>query len=417
MPESVEQVGSPPLTRRERFRAFMRQFNPGAAPREAIEGGLVIEEIHGGVHKHLAARADLEPGSQQLVVGGVGSGKTTVLLLAEKTLAEDGLLPVYVDVPRETELVSLGAGTLVAGLSVSLLRRLFLDRDTGGRLIEQLPKDLTKSLFEFAYGKPSAEPPERVEPASPESSFSWQPGKLRWPFPALQRDLKEIKKPLNALLEASRRGRDPVAIFDGLDRLMTTERFWQVVEQDFRLLRDLTVSVISAAPLAVLFEPARSVMDQFDRVHHLTPLGPHPWNRKELRAVLDRRDGSNMIGDGEKTRLCETSGGVLRDLITLARDAGEEASLAGSERIESAHVETAVSQLGLSYLRGLGPTQLEILRSLRRSGVFRLTEPAHIELLATRRVLEYSVTDFRVHPSLAPWLDFIDKVIEKSGNE
>jgi hypothetical protein len=76
--------------RRERFREYMRKLNPTAPARLAIDSGLVVEDLHGSQFKGLVARADLEPASQQLVVGGTGSGKTTALLLAEKWLEQQG---------------------------------------------------------------------------------------------------------------------------------------------------------------------------------------------------------------------------------------------------------------------------------------------------------------------------------------
>ena len=68
--------------RREKFREYMRKLNPTEPARLTIESGLVVEDLHGALFKTLAARADLEPGSQQLLAGGTGSGKTTELLMA-----------------------------------------------------------------------------------------------------------------------------------------------------------------------------------------------------------------------------------------------------------------------------------------------------------------------------------------------
>ena len=85
--------------RREKFREYMRRLNPTAPPQDAIESGLVIPELHGSVFLTMAARADLEPGSQQLLVGGIGSGKTTELLLAQRWLQKAGeTVSLYIDI-------------------------------------------------------------------------------------------------------------------------------------------------------------------------------------------------------------------------------------------------------------------------------------------------------------------------------
>jgi hypothetical protein len=65
----------------------MRSFNPTAPARSVIAAGLVYEDLHHKLYCNLAGRADLEPGSQQLLVGGIGSGKTVELLLAAQWFA------------------------------------------------------------------------------------------------------------------------------------------------------------------------------------------------------------------------------------------------------------------------------------------------------------------------------------------
>ena len=71
----------------QRFRSFMKRFNPTAPAKAVISDGLIYQSGGRSVHKKLAAGADLAPGSQQLIVGGIGSGKTTELLLAQAELA------------------------------------------------------------------------------------------------------------------------------------------------------------------------------------------------------------------------------------------------------------------------------------------------------------------------------------------
>ena len=112
--------------------------------------------------------------------------------------------------------------------------------------------------------------------------------------------------------------------------------------------------------------------------------------------------GEFLLGPDEVDLICASSGGVLRDLITLARDAGEAAYIEESERILPKHAHSAIKQLGESYLRGLGPEQLNILRRLSKEHSFDVASDLNIELLVTGRVLEYSATDFRVHPALWP---------------
>jgi ABC-type transport system involved in cytochrome bd biosynthesis fused ATPase/permease subunit len=86
----------------------MRAFNPTAPAQTVIEAGLVSLDLHRSLYANLAGRADLEPGSQQLLVGGIGSGKTTELLLAVRWLQKQGnVLPLYIDITADTNLVNI----------------------------------------------------------------------------------------------------------------------------------------------------------------------------------------------------------------------------------------------------------------------------------------------------------------------
>jgi hypothetical protein len=416
---------TPQADRREKFRAYMRAFNPTAPAFEMIKAGLVLEDLHQSLHKSLAARADLEPGSQQLVVGGIGSGKTTELLLAAQSLSLSGkTLPLYIDITAETDLSELNSGALVASfgvhLSGSVMRR-NLDSQFSTAEIEEL-QERQSVIDDFAYGKteyiPTAEKNDEklhwlaqtlfaglgAGLDSPYTTYEIQ-GKLT-PLPALSRDIEEVQELLHAFISALKKFElEAVVIFDGLDRLIQPEKFWAVVEQDLRFFRKLPVSVLMTAPISVLYGAGRSISDYFDKVHHLAAImTPDPKHEASLHSLLQRRGRSVLLDSHLASHIVFASGGVLRDLITLARDAGEEAYISGHEMIRPDDVEKADRQLGIAYRRGLGPSHLKILNELATNGSFNPSTPKGVELLLTRRVLEYAEADFRVHPALSPLL-------------
>jgi hypothetical protein len=404
--------------RRERFREYMRRLNPTAPARATIESGLVVEDLHGSLFKTMAARADLDPGSQQLLVGGIGSGKTTELLMAEKWLEAQGqTLSVYIDISAETDLSGLNSGALLAGFGLHLTRAFSAKGLDNG--VEDHKKEALKSaqskIREFAFGKTvqtwvpdydDGGPPEDYDDSDEEPGhfvFHNIPGKLKPRFPVFQRDIQDIRDPLDIFIHSVQtHSLDVVVIFDGLDRLISPDKFWAVVDQDFRSLRRMRVAVLAAAPLSVLYGAGRSISEHFDRIHHIHTLGSTPESADQLKSVLNQRGGGGLLGADEAALICSSSGGVLRDLVTLARDAGEAAYIEGSEKILSRHAKAAVKQMGESYLRGLGPEQLRMLRRVDQERFFDASSRPSIELLVTGRVLEYSASDFRVHPALRP---------------
>jgi hypothetical protein len=106
--------------RKERFRAYMKAFNPTAPPLEPIESGLVSADLHDSIFERIAARAEIDPGSQQVVLGGIGSGKTTELLLTQKHLQARNVQAIYMEASRYTDLAQAGPGSLVAMLGLEL---------------------------------------------------------------------------------------------------------------------------------------------------------------------------------------------------------------------------------------------------------------------------------------------------------
>lgn len=395
----------------------MKAFNPTAPARDVIAAGMVLKDLRKNLHLNLAARADLEPGSQQLIVGGIGSGKTTELLLAEQSLNEqENSLSLFIDVTAETDLSRFNSGALLASFGLHLARA--IAQNLKSRLTNserQLVVSSHRKLKDFGFGKTEQifihsdgsddEPPED-EPPDEEPPGYYQtirtPGKLQPPIPALQGDIESASQELKNLVGlASQYEFDVVVFFDGLDRLVQPEKFWSVVDQDFRALRSLRVGVLSTAPISVLYGVGKQVADYFDRVHHIAPLVSSA-GEDQLKNVIEKRQGTELLETAATTLICNASGGVLRDLITMARDAGEGAYIAGSDHIRVVHAEATIKQLGTSYLRGLGPKEIVALRQLHKTKSFDLSSSLNVQLLVTRRVLEYSSTEFRVHPALLP---------------
>jgi len=411
MPDDDQNSATSTLSRRDMFRSYMKAFNPTAPAREMIRAGLVIDELHGSLYRHLAVRADLEPGSQQLLIGGIGSGKTTELLLAETWLRnQEGAASLYIDITGETDLSGFNEGALLAGFGRHLYRYVNAQFAAGSGPQHETVQETRKAIQEFCYGKTETEwvayadePPDDWEPDEPETDGYYRtrqvPGKLKPPIPAIRRDLQSIGETLGRLITLVREQKsDVVVIFDGLDRLLAPEKFLAAVYQDFRVLRSLRVSVLATAPISILYGTGQQVSEQFERVHHLAPVATA---EPILEAVLRRRCAdSSLLNESNAKQLCAYSGGVLRDLITLSRDAGEEAYVSGADAVRDEDVLYSVRQLGTAYLRGLGPDQIAALWSLANTRSINLKLPSILELLVTRRVIEFSSTDFRVHPAL-----------------
>src|SRR5882724_9749409 len=143
------------LERRRKFRNYMKAFNPTTPARDVIAAGMVLKDLRKNLHMSLAARADLEPGSQQLIVGGIGSGKTTELLLAEQALSDQAnTLPLFIDVTAETDLSVFNSGALLASFGLHLARAIAERTKTA---LSEADRTLAQASYfklrDFCFGK------------------------------------------------------------------------------------------------------------------------------------------------------------------------------------------------------------------------------------------------------------------------
>lgn len=158
---------------------------------------------------------------------------------------------------------------------------------------------------------------------------------------------------------------------------------------------------MAAGPLSVMYGEGRQVKDYFDEVHYLPPAISDPKASDFLIEVLRRRHADDLMELDEMQKICFASGGVLRDLISLGRNAAENAYLEDCDSIGPQHVDRAIEQLGNSYLLGLGTHQKTIVEDVLTGKGFSPSDTDSMELLITRRVLEQSESRYEVHPALA----------------
>jgi len=211
------------------------------------------------------------------------------------------------------------------------------------------------------------------------------------------------------------RGLHVVVLFDSLDRLGDAADFEKNVAQDVAALRQAGIGVVLVGPLRCMYGTDRAIVDRFDYFYY-QPCVDAQQDAASLGFLLDilrARADADILPDAPCRRLAEYSGGVLRDLITLAQAAGEEAYLGGADQITEAHVEAAADAFGRKHLLGLGSDELEVLQRVRTKGIFVQTSDKDLALLVTRRVLEYQNgrPRYAVHPTLRPLLE---QLAEKS---
>lgn len=404
--------------RLQRFRQYIERLDAAADPRFTIERGLYVPPSARSIADEVAGRLELQPASAHLIAGGIGSGKTTQLLMATQRLrALPDMQAIYIDVSAAHDLGKLREGVVVAlaGLELAkllqddkslpveqakdFLRRWALqgrnyyqdyrddeDDDHDDGAYEASDDDSDRS-GEWVHIPPVISPPARPTP------------------PAL---VSEEAFALKSLAQALR-SRVPhvTLLIDSLDRVVDMEQF-EAIMRDVALLRALGIGVVLVGPLKLLYGVWRPIAAPFDKLYQVSWVDPEDAaGRDFLMRVLRARSPENVLSDQGATRLVEVSGGVLRDLIGLARDAGEEAYLGGDETIGQVHADSAADAFGRTLMLGLVGDDLTTLQRVRAQGSFVPVSDRDLALLMTGRVLEYrnGRTRYALHPTIRPLLD------------
>jgi hypothetical protein len=400
------------LDRRQIYRPFLERLNPMSANVLDAQNLIVPpgsdprDPEQPPIHVAFANTAELSRGAQMALVGGIGSGKTTELQLTRKVLSRHSdAITIYVDMAEITDLSQLNPGAILIAIGIRLYRRLKkAAKETAEARVAY------QKLLELAQGTTSWVSPQDHDPNdSPEEDYDLvpveTPGLLKPRFPAIQRDVTEAQSLLfevaASLLESEAQ---VTVLLDGLDRLIRPERFREFAEQDLRALRDTKISIVVAAPLLMWFDKSRFMQDYFDEVKHLPAAISDPEKSDFLSQVLLRRGAADLMERRDILEMTRFSGGVLRDLITLARTSAEAAYRDDKDRIGAAHVRSAIRQLGRRYLIGLGTAHRRRIRKLMENQAFSTDDPIGRELLVNRQVLEYFSNQrdvFAVHPALS----------------
>jgi hypothetical protein len=398
--------------RRQIFRPFLERLSPIASPRALADRDLIVPRDNDPrdtgqppIRVAFASSAELNRGAQIALVGGIGSGKTTELLLTHRILSRHAdAVNIFVDLADYADLNETNTGAILATVGMRLYS---LQAKTGTAPMKELIVAHTK-LRELAFGKTewvdASELAQYYDP-DPELEPVDVPGVMRLRFPALRRQVKELKE-LLLVIAAPLLEKDAqvTLLIDGLDRLIRPERFREFAEQDLQALRTTKMTAIIVAPLLLWYDKNRFLQDYFELVKHIPAAATDPNDSAFLRQILERRGALELMDAAEINMVAKHSGGVLRDLLTLTRTAAENAYRGDENRIARKHVLSAVKQLGNRYLVGLGNTHKRLIRRLADNSEFPIEDSTARELLVNRQVLEYFSRGrefFAVHPALS----------------
>ncbi|MBD2298608.1 hypothetical protein [Nostoc sp. FACHB-190] len=384
----------------------MAAFEGAADPSKAIESGYYVHAPVKLLVDHISGRIALRPSSSHLLIGGIGSGKTTQLLVAcEKINEIEDIYAIYVDVSLYTDISQISSGVLtaIAGLE---LAKLMQDSDDPNilsniRIIRNLAHGYDgyyDDNYDYDYNyEPNTIYIKGIIPKKTEGyGISSH----------LVITVYELTKATSAKYG------NIVFLFDGLDRLDDAKTFMQIVSSDAQAISSMGIGLVLVGPLTAIYGQSRDTVDKTLDYFYYQPFFDVDNDTEAYNffsKIIQVRSSEDFIEQSAIKLLIQFSGGVLRDFISLIQSSIEETYLSGEDKVNFNHVFHAVDSFGRYQLLGISDNEVKIIKQTLDTAKFIPRTDEDLRLLVRRIILEYRYPKIRhvVHPAIQVLIDKI----------
>jgi Cdc6-like AAA superfamily ATPase len=401
------------MTRLARYRQLLARIEPTDPTDFAGRPEIYVRPPSALPHK-LATALALQPASSHLVVGPIGSGKTTTLRRAVDALrthlGETGDHAEYIDVSAEHQLNTERLPGVLIALAGRVLIRQVPARARRGRAYRAAVTALEKHTHgydEWLHPDDFTAVLDALESwageQDPSDAFRLtHPGALKAPAPTSPM-FSHLVEPLTTLRDGL--GHSTILFFDSLDRLEDSARFQEAIVHDLPVLKRAGIGVVVVGPTRFALSKDRSVVDLFDEIHVVQAANAETVEGVAfLSQVLRSRASAEMLPDEVITSIARSSGGILRDLLSIATRAARDAYDRGHDQLTLSDAKDAAHAIGAGKAVGLDASSLELLVQVAAGEPFVLDE-RRLPLVERSQVVQTDPGQWRVHPALRMYLE------------
>ncbi|MEC4880579.1 MAG: hypothetical protein SAL70_04400 [Scytonema sp. PMC 1070.18] len=329
--------------------------------------------------------------SKFLLAGHRGGGKTTELRRLQQQL-NNNYTVIWIDTEAALDRYNIGYAEVVVLIGMRIFEEVF---QSAWGIQDNLLDELLESLKTVVLQDEDTEDTGLAVPEIIKKlGLILKQGLTRKVTTTLniRPQLSKIIERVNVIIEAAEKKRKQkiVTIVDGLDRhdqMTALEMFASP------LLTQLSCHIIYTIPISLRYSPSfRQPMESFQKCLDLTnppvfecdknlspTTQPNKEGREILKTVINKRIA--RLGDAYKGLfnpdaldfICEKSGGVMRDLIRLARTACEVSLRTKSKLVDLSIAQEAVQEVRREY--NLSDYHFPELDKVHRTG--QLTTTTH----------------------------------------
>ncbi|NER98655.1 MAG: hypothetical protein F6J86_33335 [Symploca sp. SIO1B1] len=366
-----------------------------------------------------------------LMTGHLGGGKTTELRRVERILAEDYAV-IWIDTEKDLDRYNITYAEVLVLIAQGIARQA-IQPSWWSNKDDQLLVALEESLATLFYkSKDHYIANFSLPDALKQASLILMQGLTREMDKTLdiRPQITQIITIINEIIKLVENDRKQklLVIVDGLDRSDQSTALEMFASP---LMTELECHIIYTIPISLRYSPNfRQPLQNFQRCLDLTNLRvfecdenfrptttPHKTGRELLGSVISKRfsrlDEQDIFTTDAVDLLCEKSGGVIRDLIRLARTAIEVALKKNRYFVDKVTAEDAVKEERKAYtLRDYHFPELSKVHKTGRltTNTYSLPSKGNFiicdELLHNKFVLGYYDDD------LNPWFDVNPILIE-----
>jgi hypothetical protein len=388
------------------FRRLMSAFEGTSNPQRAVERGFYVNLPNNPVGV-ITGKIALRPSSVHLLFGGIGSGKTTQLLLTQQALNElEDIKAIYVDISLFTDISELQSGALIAIAGLELIKILqgynTSELNDSKRIFERL---LHGNIEIVTHHQPRVTQGigATVSMLNVGNSQAFTTTEKRENRSSVLQAFAKVSTFVNEKSE-----KQVVFLFDSLDRLREPQMFVKPILDDVVEINKYGLGAILAGSIVTLYTERVNIVKNTENFYFLPYLDvlKDAESQQFFVDIFKVRDPEEHIDQRARELMIFNSGGVLRDLMSLNQAAIEEAYMDGSDLIMEQHAEQAIAAMKRSKTIGLTDLSIDILIKVATEKSFFPRTSEDFELMLTGHILEYEYPRqrFAIHPTLVPFI-------------